>query len=202
MDFQTLQTEFFATGFDDWNDAGAGLTRAKRIINEAYKSICDAAPWGFLETTASGTAPLTVSDARHVQTVTDNTNKQPLAYLPKDQREAIFPDTPDTGNPEYWTWASDTSIAVYPANTSVTIEVGYLKNPVDLSVNGDTPIVPTRYHDLIVLLATVRAWRYKDASGSESIQTLKQEYREELGEMMQALLVRQSEPLFILQTGS
>jgi hypothetical protein len=199
MDFSTLRTEVQAAGFDDWT-AGADLTRLKRVVNESYKAICDSAPWGFLETTASGAAPLTIADIAHIFTVTDNTSNTNLTYMPKDVLERSFPDTPDTGTPSYWYWASDTSIGVYPTSTT-TIEVFYAKYPADLSADGDTPVVPTRYHGLIVLGATIRAWRYKDASGTEALQALKREYQEELGQMMSALLVRQSEPEFILPSG-
>lgn len=201
MDFSTLQTELFAFGFDDWNDAGTGLTRAKRLLNESYKRICDAEPWVFLETTASGTAPLTVSDVRQVLAVTDNTQDRNLRYVAREHLERLYPDLPETGVPYYWYFASETQIGVYPANTSDTIEVLYLKNPTDLSASGDTPVIPTRFHFLIVLGAAMDAHAYKDNAGAEALVALERRFDRLMLEMRMNQFPRQSEPEYILPYG-
>jgi hypothetical protein len=53
------------------------------------------------------------------------------------------------GRPTYFYRDSQTSIKVYPANTSISLSVRYCKAPADLT-GTDTPIVPADYHDLIV----------------------------------------------------
>ena len=78
MDFSGLQTEFFARGFDYLNDAGTGLTRAKRWLNDAYHEICQTADWPFLETSVTAANPQTLTDARKILTVHDATNHLPL----------------------------------------------------------------------------------------------------------------------------
>jgi hypothetical protein len=78
LDFTTLQTEFFARGFDYLNDAGTGLIRAKRWINDSYNEICQTADWPFLETSVTAANPQTIADARKILTVHDATNHLPL----------------------------------------------------------------------------------------------------------------------------
>ena len=108
MDFTTLQTELFARGHDELNDGGTGLARAKRWINEAMHEINGMTNWPYLETTASGTAPLTVATVRQVLTVTDNTNDANLQWLSRDQLERFVPDFADTGDPSYYYFSSPT----------------------------------------------------------------------------------------------
>ena len=159
MDFSTLRTEFFAAGFSDLNDASSGLVRAKRFINEAYRSISERYPFPWLYKDASGTAPLTISDARQVLTVLDSTNDNVLVPIDRRTLQEQSPDLPDTGTPSYWFWDSDTSLAVYPASTSITLKVRYVKNPADLSADGDLPLVPAQYQQAIVDLAVAKAHR-------------------------------------------
>lgn len=196
MDFTTLQTEFFARGHDELNDAGTGLARAKRWINEAMHEINGMAEWPYLETTSSGTAPLTVSSARHVFSVTNNTTDMNLEYIAKDMLERLYPDTPDTGTPWYWYFNTATQIGVYPADTGSTFEVLYVKNGTDLSAGADVPDMPTRYQGLIVDLAAYRAYLQKD--NPEIAQNLRAHIDRMLGQMQNDLLVRTSEPDFIL----
>lgn len=172
----------------------------KRLLNESYKRICDGEPWIFLETTATGAAPLTVSDVRQVEAVTSTPDDISLTYMARDVLERMYPDLPETGSPSWWYFASETSIATYPTSTN-TIKVTYLKNPSDLSANGDLPVIPTRFHFLIVLGAAMDAHAYQDNSGAEALQVLERRYDRLLFEMKSSQLVRQSEPEFLLPGG-
>lgn len=193
MDFSTLQTEFFAHGFEDWDDAGEGLARAKRLLNEAHKVICSDQPWPFLNASASGAAPLTISDLRFVRLVTNTSEERPLLFIEPEQVRYWYPDLTETGTPIWWYPSSTTEISVYPANTSDTIRVDYVKHPATLLSDGDTPDMPGFFHLLVVQGAVLRAQTYKDQATADSAAVLRAEYNRGLEEMRQALLIGQAE---------
>jgi hypothetical protein len=163
VDFSTLQTEFFARGFADLNDAGAGLVRAKRWLNESYQDVCERYDWPFLEvSTTPGAAPVTISDLRKIIDVTDSTNDRDLTFISRATLGDAYPDLPDTGNGLYYWLDGLTTLRVYPVNTSTTISVRYLKIPADLSGGTDTPLIPTRFQNAIVELAAAKGFRQRD----------------------------------------
>lgn len=126
-------------------------SRCNTFINRAYHSICEAEDWPWLRTTTSGSAPLTISDLRSIFTVVDSTKDAPLTGI--DERtliEHLDADLTTTGTPDYYYRTADSTLAVYPANTSHTLKVTYLKVPTDLSADADTPVIPARYHIAIV----------------------------------------------------
>lgn len=162
LTFAELQTEFFSRGFDQLNDASTGLARAKRYINEAYADVCDRQEWPFLYADATGAPPLTISALRAVLSVTDSTNDTPLSRIDRRTLVEMYPDLPDTGTPTYWYRNSETSLAVYPANTGVSLSVRYVKFPTVLSGSSDSHIIPERWQDLILDGAVVRAKKGRD----------------------------------------
>jgi hypothetical protein len=158
-----LRTELRGRGFQDTtllSDA-----RALTFINDAVTflneggDVVPGARWIWLETSTTGTAPLTVSDVREVLYVDDTTNDNSLAWADiEDVRQWAGTDLAQTGSPTYWYWSSETQISVWPANTSVSLAVRYLKVPATLAA-GDTPGIPARYHSLITDMAEVFALR-------------------------------------------
>lgn len=158
-------------------------TRATRLINRAYHRICEGDDWVWLRTSTTGSAPITVSDLRTVLSVVDTTTQAVLTHL--DERQIIDnvdPILTDTGTPEYYYRTSDTVLSVYPANTSDTLKVTYIKVPTDLSADGDTPVVPTRYHLAIIDAAQCDALKdygkYDEARACEAnFQSLLNEMR-------------------------
>jgi hypothetical protein len=173
MDFTALQTEFFARGFDYLNDAGAGLVRAKRWLNDAYHEVNEAEDWPYLQVDVAGAAPLTIADARKVLAV-----RQGAVLLTEvEQRwiHEVFGDTTTAGTPEYF-WldqSAGTIIArVFPTNVA-SLNVRYLKFPADLSAGADVAVVPVRYHELIVHGAVRRG--YLDQDNFAAAQSVQQE---------------------------
>lgn len=164
MDFSTLQSEFYAHGFSDLNDAGAGVTRVKRWINEAYHMVCEShdGKWAFLETSSSGTAPVTVSDLKQIIHVTDSTTDRPLRFADAWTVEHLDPDKATVAAPMYYWLDGLSTLRVWPLNTTDTISIRYYKVPADLSANGDLPLVPTRYQDAILQFALAKAHRAKN----------------------------------------
>lgn len=190
MDFAALQTEFFARGFDYLNDAGTGLTRAKRWINDSYNEICQTADWPFLETSTSGAAPQTLSDLRKVISVHDATNHLPLRPTTRKWIVSTFGDTASvTGSPRFY-YVQNTTVNAYPQSGTITIY--YLNVPTDLSGSTDTPVIPTRFHDLIVDGAVKRA--YEDSDNFTEAQALGQSIAARLENMRSALLTEAKLP--------
>ena len=196
MNFGELQAEFAARGYDYLENA-----RTERYINQAYKSICGRAPWPFLLTTTTGTAPLTISDLRAVLSVVDTTTNTKLYHL--DRRnliQTVSADLTTTGTPAYWYQESRTVVSVYPANTTDTLSVHYLKVPATLT-GSDAHLIPDEFEDLIIDGAVIRA--LKDNDELDAAASLTQFYNESLREMMDALLSRAHDgPNYIIQTNN
>lgn len=153
--FLQLQTEFFARGYDYLNDAGAGLTRAKTWINQAYLELCEEEPWPFVMATSTGAAPLAVADLGRILSVLDTANaSNPLLEMDEDELMDNFPPITTTGVPTFF-YVDDLTVRTYPVGG--TLSVRYWKVPALLSANGDIAIVPDRFANLIVDGAVRRA---------------------------------------------
>lgn len=162
-----------------------GVLRAKAWVQDAYAEICDQYEWPFLEaeTTATGTVALT--DLKTVIWVVDSTNKNALDFL--DRRtilERVDTDLTTVGTPTYW-YLNDQTIAVYPASSTTTLDVKYIKVPAALVSNGDTPLIPARYHQAIVDGAVRRA--LLDNNDTAEAQAVEQERQIKLANMLASL---------------
>ena len=196
MTFADLIDEVNDRGFDYLSD-----TRLGRYVNQSYKSICNRGAWTFLRTTTTGTAPLTISDLRAVLNVVDTTTNAKLYHA--DRRhliESVDTSLTTTGTPTYWYQESRTVISVYPANTTDTLSVHYLKVPATLT-GTDAHLIPDEFEDLIIDGAVIRA--LKDNDELDAAASLTQFYNEGLREMMDALLSRNHDgPNYIIQTNN
>lgn len=158
LTFTDLLTEFYARGFSYLDDGGAGVVRAKRFINDALHELDDMEPWPYLQASQSGTAPLTVSDLGRVEYVEDHTNQIKLGFATRDYLAGYYGDVTMTGSRPVWFYVTGgTTINVFPANTSVTLDVRYTKVEPDLVSDSDAPLVPDRYRMAIVHYAVASA---------------------------------------------
>lgn len=169
MTFAELQEEVKARGFEYLSDA-TGLERVKRWINLAYQELCEAEDWPFLYADISGLAPLAIADLRSVLSV--NSESRSLRWLDRRVLTGSGVDLAQRGSPTYW-HLEDRTLLTYPASDEV-LEVRYVKVPVDLTADADVPVVPARYHDLLVDGAVVRA--YKDSDNYEAMAAVRSEY--------------------------
>ena len=186
MNFGELLTEFYANGFDYLSDGGAGETRAKRFINQSYQELCAYDDWPFLEATATGTAPLTVSDMRKPLYVVDTANFNRTLWEVDQATLTDGADLTATGGwPHYYYLTGGTTVNIYPTATD-SLTVRYIKTPTDLSADTDTPVVPAPYHDIIVLGAVRRA--LLDDTDGASIALIKQEWQDRLATMLPAVM--------------
>jgi hypothetical protein len=147
-----LRDELAARGFGHLTPA-----RLTRFINLGMTELCEQAPFPFLAVRSIGTAPITVSDFRLIESVETS---EGVKLRPLDRRIVTDqdPGLDDTGSPTYYFFTgAGTTIDVWPANPSLTITVRYLKVPDALSDDDDVPAVPERYRMGIVDYAAGRA---------------------------------------------
>lgn len=187
MNFGDLVTEFYSSGFAYFQQETNGPVRVQRWINQSYQELCDLEDWPFLEATATGTAPLTISDLEDVIDVQDTTTRNTLVQSDHAAMSEVTGDLTITGTPTYYYITGGAVINVFPVSTTVQLSVRYIKNPTDLANNADTPIVPTPFHDLIVLGAWRRGLLDDSAAGDYSL--IAAEYDRRLSTMRQSQLV-------------
>lgn len=199
--FSDLQTEFYARGFSYLNDDEPGRTRAKNWLNEAYlEDICAGNNWDFLKTSTSGTAPLSITDLDSVVSVVDTTTLTQLEYA--NLREIVDSDPTQVtdATPTNWYLSDQTTLAVYPLNTSDTITVNYYAIPSELSGDTDTTAIPKRWCGLIVDAAVIRA--YVDSDNFDAANQLQARFDRRFESMQATEFVRTDEPDYIDQTES
>lgn len=178
----TLRQELYDRGFDYLS-----TTRARYFLNRSYLRACERYPWPFLETSTTGTAPLTISDIRAVLSVTDQTIGSPLSFRDSRTVREEDPTLAATGNPDFWYLSGGTTITVYPPNTTNTLLVGYIQVPDELTADADVPLIPSRFQYLIVDGACWYA--YRDSDNSEMADSAFQSYDDAIEEMAESLMV-------------
>jgi hypothetical protein len=193
MNFQTLQQDFFDSGFAYLNDAGNGLARAQRWINQAYLEIAGLENWTWLETDLVTTAPVSILDLSEVITVWDTTNSVPLEQ--SDYRSLLdsYGEVTTTGLPVYW-YQSGSTVSVYPVSTT-SLTIRYVKTPAELSTSGSTPVVPAEFHDVIVLGAVRRG--LLDDQDAGDYQLVRSEWDQRIQMMREKYLPRYGSQLIV-----
>ena len=187
LNFGQLQTEVFNRGFTYLNDGGTGLARVQRWINEAYQEICDLEPWPFLEKTATGAAPLTIADLRDISTCVNSTDNVQLEHKPRKWLLEAYGNLATVGTPQFYYVESLSIVKTYPVKSvAPSLTVYYWNTPADLSLSTDTPVIPSRYHEIIVAGAVRRA--YEDMDDPQGQGLINQEWQTTLTAMRHALL--------------
>lgn len=162
-----LLTELYARGFDYLNDGGAGAVRATRWINQSYLEICEMDDWPFLQTSTTGTLPLTISDVGTILNVTNTTTGQVINFVDERTVREAYSDLTITGSPTAAYLTLGTTLNGYPVSSD-SISVQYLKIATDLSASTDEPVFPDRYQYAIVDYAAGRG--YMDSDNPEMAQ--------------------------------
>jgi hypothetical protein len=180
----TAITEVQARGFDYLSSA-----RVTQYLNMAMHAVDEEDAWPWLETTTTGTAPLTITDLRAVLYVVDTTQRFPLTGM--DVRDVVDMDAivGTVGTPAFYWLDGMTTLNVYPTNTTDSLSVRYLKYETDLSAGTDTPVIPGRWHGLWIDRAVIEC--YKDSDNFEQAALLKQTYDLNVTEMRSVVFSRQ-----------
>lgn len=158
LDFRGLLTEFYARGTDYLDDGDAGEVRAKRWINDAMHHVNGLEAWPFLEASASGAAPLTITDLGSVESVVDTDNKVVLVQRSGREVREADPGSYVTGSPAWFVVEAGTTISTWPTST-VNLSVMYSKVAPDLVADSDEPLMPDRFRSCLVDLAVAAALR-------------------------------------------
>jgi hypothetical protein len=199
MNYTQLQQEVFDSGLGYLNDAGTGLLRVQRWINQAYLEVCATDNWSFLETNLVTAAPVTISDLARVLVVLDTTNDVALEQSEYTSllNGVALGDVTTTGLPQYW-YLSGFTLSVFPVST-LSLSIRYIKTPAELSSPGDTPVIPTEFHDLIVL----GAWRrgLLDDQDAGDMALVKGEWNERVQMMREKYLPRFGSQLITYAAG-
>lgn len=184
MTFAELKAELAARGFDYLTNARQG-----QFVNRAYQELCAEEDWPFLEATTSGTAPLTISDLRTIESVVDSTNRVRLRPLDRRNIMDYDQDLTTSGTPVYYYLTAGTVLNTYPVSSTNTIAVRYWKVPAQLSTDGENPVVPLSWHQAIVDGAVMYA--YQDSDNFEAASAMRDVWSEIKIRMQDALLNQQ-----------
>lgn len=198
MDLTAAQTELKARGGDYLSS-----TRLTTFLNDAKNEFEDFYPWPWLETTTTGTAPLTISDLKAILYVVDTTQRQELTgvnaqFIVEDLDETIT----TTGSPDVWWLDGTTTLKVYPASTTSSLSVRYVKFSPELSAGADTPLIPVRNHNLWIDLAYIRV--LKDTDDARAAQALQLDVNAKLAKLVETYGARnrQNSTTFVQLRGS
>lgn len=192
--FATLRADFYARGFDYYNDAGSGLVRANELLNQAYLELCEEDYWPFLLTTnASFTPPAAIADVREVRSIAfpGGGPAYRLWHKPLDDVLDEYGEAVTTGYP-LWYYLENTTLSVYPVHAG-PFTVRYWKVPAELVADGDEPIIPNRFRRLIVE-GMVRVAGAEDTP--EAARAAEAERQLGLNLMRRSLLFRAGAPAF------
>lgn len=185
MNFEAMKAELAARGFDYMSSS-----RLELYLNDAYLlDICEEEDWHFLEQTAEGTAPLEISDLRTVEYVIDVTQELKLDPILRARlTDDLDVDLTTAGSPTVYYLTEGKVLNVYPANTSDTLAARYWRVAPRLS-GTDTPLLPERFHSLILDGAVARA--YEESDDYELAAAAKTRFDARYGRMRDALLYQQ-----------
>ena len=180
MNLPELVSTFLARGFDYMSNGEAEL-----LINDAYLiDIASAENWPFLETSVETTAPLTMENVETIEFVVDVSTGCKLHPLDPRNLTDAYPLRQETGTPQSY-YLSEGVLRVYPLNTTDALLVRYRAFPSKLTGSA-TPILPERFHSLIVDGAVARA--YEGSDDYELAQSAANVFGQRLQKMREILL--------------
>jgi hypothetical protein len=181
MNLPELVTAFLQRGFDYQSNA-----EAEQLLNDAYLiDICADQDWPFKEEIVTGTAPLTIGEFDALEYVIDTTEERKLHPLDRRNLTDAFPTFAETGSPRFYYLTEGTVLNVYPTNTTDSLLVRYYISVPELTGSA-TPIIPKRWHSLIVDGAVARA--YEGSDDYELAQNANAKFQERLEKMRTSIL--------------
>lgn len=186
MNFSELRTEVVSRGFDYLQQSSAGEARIDRWLNQSYQALCEAEDWPFLEMNTTSTAPISFENLRSVIDV----KRSDQVSLVKRSRQILarrYPDLSLPGTPRHWYLEGD-SLKTYPVDATENLSVRFIRVPSELEEDGDEPLVPSRYRDLIVDGAVLKA--YKDTDNFEAYGSLATVVQDGVSGMARTLMDR------------
>lgn len=153
---------------DQTDVSDAFITRA---LNASYMELVGDASWAFLA--ARGTLATSAAVAEYACTAVAADCEahrirriqmlgRDLAYITPEAYYGINPygGSGATGSqPMFWAVLEKLTIAIWPAPPAGSARVVYIRKPVDLVLDGNSPETPTRYDDLLETGALARVFQ-------------------------------------------
>lgn len=156
MTLAQLRTALQAKGYG--TDSATAQTE---LINSVYRRLAGRRRWKWTEAQNTSIVTVAGTSAYALTGITDflhpdavrievGTEYLPMEYMDYEElRDRQHADR-DRGVPEFWTIGRG-QLLLWPTPERVyTVTVDYTKDPPDLSADGDTPIFPATYHDILV----------------------------------------------------
>lgn len=210
MTLAQLQAALQARGYGTGN-----LTAQTEALNGRYREVMSLHRWPFNDVvntslvTVIGTPSVAVTGIADMEAVDavrlrfpaagTPTETHDLTYLtPQDFRTRLFQggfnQAGTNGVPLWWTQfnGEESAIQLMPAPDRVYgLDVDYNRDAVDLSAAGDIPVIPVKFHDVLVWGAIVdMAYRERDFNGAQFAQQM---YDARLREMERKLGIHQAQ---------
>lgn len=204
MNFTELKEELYARGTDYLEEDAAGVARAERWLNQAYREILNLHAWPFLQTSVGGGTPMVIQDLRKILYVVDaSSGTSPGRPLHRISRADLVHDGEDEsqiGTPEsYYVYVENGLVLLTTHPQGDNVSVSYIKRVPLLSAT-DEPVFEEEYHDIIVDKAMVKV--YKDSDNFEVIPALKLEINERLAAMAEDYMLDSREVQFLEPSGT
>lgn len=163
MNLSEGQAALLGRGFDYLAPSQTTL-----MLNVAKDTFEDAYEWPWLWLPFSGPTPLTIANLKLVLTV--NSRGSELLGLDVRQVAQNGTDLTQKGTPNYWWIEGTDKLHAWPGD-GATLNGICLQDSPPLSLPGDTPLIPSRYHGLWIDFAVVEA--YKDSDNYAAAQALR-----------------------------
>lgn len=165
-------------------------------IRQTYEWVCSLYPWPFLETTATGAAPLTIPDLSQILYVSSSSHGLDGADL-RDILDAD-PGLTETGTATNW-YLDGNTVKIWPSEAGTTLAVRYLKSPPVLT-DTDSPLLPSAYHEILIDGTVMRG--LKDNDEYDTAQALQAVIDLQVEGMKNAILHRNYQnPTSLVQSG-
>jgi len=157
MDLTSARDELAARGFD-----GLTPSRMNLFLNAGKNALENFAHWPWLETSTSGTAPLTISDLKAIQFVYRSSPNLGIDGADREYlRQMYGPDLTRVGTANFWYLSGLTTLNLFPVDTT-TINVEYLMQSPELSADSDEPLFPARLDQAWMDLSCAEAYMDTD----------------------------------------
>lgn len=167
-----------ARKLDDTNFDTATLND---FINDGQRDIFNSRRFVFMEreadvTTSVGSTALTglptdMQTPLSIKVYTPVGYATKLGYVEYEDIDQYMPNVSIAGNtpPSLWTVFNLTPVLVYQADGTYTLKLKYIKEPTELTADGDVPEVPVSFSELLVLAAFKRGLEFNDVYDQSQI---------------------------------
>jgi hypothetical protein len=190
---------------DQTDVSDAEITRA---LNASYMELIGDASWSFLSARASLTTTSAQAEYDVVSIASDceahrirrvQMLGRDLRYIAPEAYYGVNPFGASSNTagdqPMCWAILESTTLAIWPAPPTGTARVIYVRKPPDLALDGDVPLTPSRYNDVLETGALARV--FQKIGDLDTSELKKKEFSESVQGVHRDLLrTQETSPLF------